>query len=392
MTMPRLAVICDFHEENWPSMDLVAEMLLAHLRRDHADVLTATCIRPPMRRRFTRERTEVGDQRSDFGAKLFNADRLLNRFWDYPRFVSNIRERFDLFHVIDHSYGQLLHQLPPERTIVTCHDLDTFECLLDPEHDPRSFLFRKMMSRTLSGFKKAARVTCDSVATRDGLLRHRLVEPERAVVIRNGVHPSCSPAADPEADREATRLLAELPAGAIEILHIGSTIPRKRIDVLLLVFAAVRDEFQSARLIRVGGVFTVEQERLIDELELRRSIVVLPHLERNVLASIYRRATLVLLPSEREGFGLPVVEALACGTPVVVSDLPVLREVGGDAGVYAPLADVAAWSEVIRGLIVKRRDDHQRWQRLRQKGISQASMFSWAEYAKRMVALYRELL
>ena len=61
------------------------------------------------------------------------------------------------------------------------------------------------------------------------------------------------------------------------------------------------------------------------------AIVVLPFVDRATLAAVYRRAALALLPSEREGFGLPLVEALACGTPVVASDIPVLREVGGDA-------------------------------------------------------------
>jgi glycosyltransferase involved in cell wall biosynthesis len=397
MTLPRIAILCDFKEENWPSMDLVADMLLTHLKEDYSDVLIATRICPPMRRRLTRQRAENRGQRSgirnresDVGAQLFNADRVMNRFWDYPRFARRIKDEFDLFHLVDHSYGQLLHDLPPDRTIVTCHDLDTFQCLLEPEQDPRSIWFKKMMSRTLSGFKQAALVTCDSAATRDELLSHRLVEPGRTVVVPNGIHPSCSPQADPLADGEAARLLAS-PPGAIDLLHVGSTIPRKRIDILLQVFRTVRNEFPAARLIRVGGAFTREQQRLVDQLDLARSIVVLPQLERNVLAAVYRRAALVLLPSEREGFGLPVVEAFACGTPVVAADLPVLREVGGDAAVYAPVAEVAAWSDAIRSLLGNQRDDPEQRLRLRQKGIAQAAKFSWAEYSRKMVALYSEL-
>jgi glycosyltransferase involved in cell wall biosynthesis len=380
-------------------------MLLNHLQRDHADRLTATRICPPMRRRLTSRRSEdrelksevggqrpeVGDQRSEGGTR-FNADRFLNRFWDYPRYVRRIRDEFDLFHVVDHSYGQLLHELPPERTVVTCHDLDTFQCLLDPERDPRSFLFRKMMSRTLSGFRKAARVTCDSGATRDELLGYQLIEPNRVVVVPNGVHPSCSPEADPPADQEAARLLNEPATGAIDILHVGSTIPRKRIDILLQIFAAVRTRFPAARLIRVGGTFTEEQERLVSQLNLARSIVVLPHLQRNVLAAIYRRAAVVLLPSEREGFGLPIVEALACGTPVIASDLPVLREVGGEATVYYPVANVAFWSDGLAKMLDERSTDPDAWSRRKEEGPARAGRFSWAEYARKMIALYDELL
>ncbi len=389
---PRIAVVCDLVEENWPSMDLVADRLLYHLERDYSEVLSATLIRPPMRRRLTSQNSEVGSRRSNFSAKLFNADRVLNRFWDYPRFMRSLKSEFDLFHVVDHSYGQLLHELPPARTIVTCHDLDTFKCLLNPDQEPRSFFFRKMMSRTLSGFRQAARVTCDSVATRDELLEHKLVAPERAVVIPNGVHPSCSPEADQESDGQIARWLGQPDPDEADLLHVGSTIPRKRIDVLLRVFAELRHEFPDARLIRVGGLFTPEQMKLAEELGIASTIVVLPHIDRNLLAAVYRRAALVLLPSEREGFGLPVVEALACNTPVVATDLPVLREVGGEAALYCPPGDISKWTETVTQLLFQRKAKSQAWSDRRNAGIAQASKFSWPAYTRKMVALYHELL
>lgn len=402
LCLPRLAVICDYREEHWPSMDLVADMLLSHLERDYSHVLAAMRVCPPMRRRLTRQRSESRGQRSGGGERQaarveqsgrhFNIDRFLNRFWEYPRFVRRIKSEFDLFHVVDHSYGQLLHELPPERTIITCHDLDTFQCLLNPEQDRRSFLFRKMMERTLSGFQQAARVACVSAATRDELLSYKLVDPDRAVVVPNGVHPSCSPAADSASDREAARLLGEPETGAIEILHVGSAIPRKRIDVLLQVFAAVRKEFPAAGLIHVGGTFTKEQEHLVGQLGLAESIIVLPQLQRNVLAAVYRRAAIVLQPSEREGFGLPVVEALACGTPVVASDLPALREVGGDAVAFCPVADLSAWSTTVVQLLIERNLDPERWAERRGAGTSQAAKFSWSRYTESMVDLYSSVL
>jgi glycosyltransferase involved in cell wall biosynthesis len=395
----RIALVCDFLEEQWPSMDLVADMLFNHLQADHSDWFKATRIRPSMRRRFTSQKSEVRSQksevrgqRSEFEGKRFNADRFLNRFWDYPRFVRGLKSKFDLFHLIDHSYSQLLHELPPERTIVTCHDLDTFQCLVNPAAEPRSVFFRKMMSRTLSGFRQAARVACVSNATRDELLAHKLVKPERAVVIPNGVHPSCSPEAHKVADDEVTRLLGAAEKDAVDILHVGTTIPRKRIDLLLRIFAAVQKEYPSARLIRVGGSFTPEQTKLAAELGVAGAIVVLPRLERNLLAAVYRRAAVVLQPSEREGFGLPVVEAMACGTMVVASDLPVLREVGGEAALYCGVGDIASWAETVSALMVERAGKTRAWTERREAGIAQASKFSWAEYTRKMVDLYREIL
>lgn len=365
-------------------MNLVADMLLHNLRQGHAETVVATRLVPPMRRLFTRDGTSSG--------QLFKADRALNRFWDYPRFLRRRSAGFDLFHIIDHSYGQLAHELPPERTIITCHDLDTFRCLLNGHAERRSFLFRGMTRRIMSGLGKAARVTCDSVATRDELLAYELVAPERAVVVPNGVHPSCSPEAHPVADAEAVGLLGDPRANDVDILHVGSTIPRKRIDVLLQVFAALRKDFPGARLIRAGGSFTPTQARLIEHLNLAEAVVVLPHLERDTLAAIYRRAAVVLQPSEREGFGLPVVEALACGTPVVASDLPVLREVGGEAAAYCPVGDVPAWTQTVARLLSERERQPRQWNERRVAAIAQAARFSWAEYANQMVALYQQIL
>src|SRR3712207_6831421 len=104
MRVPHLAAICDYREENWPSMDLVADMLLHDLQKDYAGTIKATRLAPPMRRRFT--------PRGAASGRFFKADRLLNRFWDYPRLLRSQSPDFDLFHIIDHSYGQLAHELP----------------------------------------------------------------------------------------------------------------------------------------------------------------------------------------------------------------------------------------------------------------------------------------
>jgi glycosyltransferase involved in cell wall biosynthesis len=408
MRAPHVAVICDFVEEGWPSMDMVAEMLLKHLRKGHSESVMASGLRPAMRRRFARghesNATSPGDGRPPHdsdrfisraggaGRAAFNADRLVNRFWDYPRYLRGRKREFDLFHIVDHSYSQLAHELPPARVVVTCHDLDTFRCLIDSASERRGRMFRAMAKRTLSGFAKAARVACASAATRDELLSHGLALPERAVVVHNGVHPSCSPEPDPPADREAARLLGPASEGAIDILHVGSTVARKRIDVLLRVFASLLKEFPGARLVRVGGQFTSAQLRLAEQLKLNGSIIVLPFLDRPTLAAVYRRAALLLQPSEGEGFGLPVIEAMACGTPVIASELAALRETGGEAACYCPVADVGSWSEAAGTLLRARANDPEGWAARREANLAQAAKFSWAEYARKMVALYKEVL
>jgi glycosyltransferase involved in cell wall biosynthesis len=379
----RVAVVCDLREENWHSMNLVADALIEGLAAAHADRFSAARVCPPLRRRFSREGESAG--------RRFNADRLFNRFLDYPRHVARRRAEFDIFHVVDHSYAQLIHQLPAERTVVTCHDLDTFRCLLEPESEPRSLAFKAMTRRVLEGLRKAARVACASAHTRDELVAHGILPPERVEVVYNGVARAFAPTPDAEADAEADRLLGPRRADSVDLLHVGSTIGRKRIDVLLRVFARVRSEFPRARVVRVGGEFEDSQLRLIEELRLGDSIVVLPFLEERTLAAVYRRAALLLQPSEREGFGLPVVEAEASGLPVLASDLPVLREVGGRAATYRAVGDVRAWAEAAVGLLKERADGHARWESRRADGVSHAARFSWDEYARRMASIYSEL-
>jgi glycosyltransferase involved in cell wall biosynthesis len=340
-------------------------------------------VRPPMPRRLTRIPV-IGGQR-----RVFGVDRIAARMWDYPRAIAGRATEFDLFHIVDHSYAQLVHGLPGARTLVTCHDLDTFRSVLDPELEPRSFLFQAMTRRILTGLQRAGHIACDTSATRDALVARAGIPAERTSVVHNGPHPSCTPSHEATADLEAARLLG--PKARVELLHVGSTITRKRIDFLLHVFAAVRRWEPNARLLRVGGPFDGAQRALARDLGIDRNIAVLPFVDRATLAAIYRRSTLLLMTSEREGFGLPVLEALACGTPVVASDIAALREVGGTAAEYAEVDDVDWWDATIRRLVAERDAQPDRWRARREAGIGRAADFSWSRYASEIVELYHRL-
>jgi glycosyltransferase involved in cell wall biosynthesis len=385
----RLAVVYDFPEEGWPSMDLVGQMILAGLAGGHAGAVAAVRVCPPFRRRLT----GWPPLRRRHAAR--NADRLLNRFGDYPRALGRLARRgeLDLFHVVDHSYSQLVHVLPPGRAVVTCHDLDTFGCLLEPARHPRPRWFRAMTRRILAGLQRAAAVVCDSEATCRALQAYDLIPPERLHVVPLGLHPECSPEPDPAADAAAERLLGRPdPRAGPELLHVGSNIPRKRIDVLLEVVAAVRRRHPGARLIKVGGALEPEQDHRARSLGLAGAVVVLPFLDRPTLAAVYRRAALVLQPSEAEGFGLPVVEALACGAAVLASDIPALREVGGAAAWYRPVGAVAAWADAASELLEQHRAGGEARRARRAAGLEQAARFSWSAHVDRLVTIYRAVL
>jgi glycosyltransferase involved in cell wall biosynthesis len=370
-------------------MDLFGEMILDHLRRGHAGEVEPARVCPPYRRRLA-GLPAVGGR-----GLARNVDRLANRFLDYPSHARRLARsgRFDLFHLVDHSYAQLVHELPAGRAVVTCHDLDTFRCLLEPAAEPRPGWFRAMARRILSGLQKAAAVACVSEATRDAILDRGLLPADRLSVVPTAVPPEFLPDPDPEADARADALLGP-PGGDAgpDLLHVGTTIPRKRIDVLLRAFAGVRRAHPGARLLRAGGPLTAEQARLAGELGVADAVLTLPFLDRRTLAAVYRRADLALQPSDAEGFGLPLAEALACGTPALASAIPALREVGGEAVAYAPPGDAPAWTEAALDLLDRRRADPDAWRARREAGLARADRYRWTAHVDRLAAIYRDVL
>jgi glycosyltransferase involved in cell wall biosynthesis len=242
--------------------------------------------------------------------------------------------------------------------------------------------------RIRAGMQKAGCVACPSTATRDELHRYGILPLERMVVVHNGVHPGYSPLPNEPADQSIDRLVGGRDDRHVDLLHVGSTIPRKRIDVLLRLLAAVKEQEPRVRLLKAGGAFTSDQRDLLRTLRLEADVVSLPFLDAAQLSALYRRAAVVVVPSEREGFGLPVVEALACGTPVAATDLPVLREVGGAAAVYGALGDVAGWRDIVLGLLQEHADTRARHTR-RLLCLAQAAKFSWETYAASMARIYR---
>ena len=381
----RVGVVSDYIEEAWPSMDLVSAMLLETLHHEHEHEVSATRIRPPLKARF---------RRAPFSGRsrvAFNADRLLGRFIDYPRCLRTAGEPMDLYHIVDHSYAHLVHAVPRGSAVVTCHDLDTFRSVLEPAREPRGPAFRAMTRRILTGLQRAAFVTCDSVATYDAIVAHELVPRDRLAVVPLGVSQVMSPIADPVADAAVAAFLGPT-GGRTDLLHVGSTIPRKRIDVLLRVVATVRADLPEVRLVRCGGPLTAAQQELARHLGLERdAVITLPYLQPPELAAVYRRAAVVLQPSEAEGFGLPVVEAMACGAPVIASDLEVLREVGGSAARYCPVGDVAAWHRTVLDLLRDNEPGTRPWSVRRTESLRQAASFSWSRFGDRVVEIYRRV-
>lgn len=363
----QVAVICDYPEEQWHSMDLCAQMLLNYWRSD--EQLHSIC--PAFQHRFT-HLPAIGTRKA-----AFNGDRLLNRFWDYPSYLKKISAQFDVFHVCDHTYAQLVHELPAHRTGVYCHDIDAFRSLITPEQEPRPRWYRAMSQRILEGLQKAAIVFYSTQTVRQQLEQYQLVDSDRLVHAPYGISPEFSIEQD-----ESLPETIQAPF----ILHVGSCIPRKRIDVLLDVFAELSRAYPKLQLIKVSGEWTEEQHQHLDRLNIRSKVIHLQNLSTSTIAQLYRQAEVVLLTSEAEGFGLPLIESLACGAIAVVSDLPVFREVAADAAIYCSVGNVPAWVNAIETVL---NDSNAAPARLRR--LEQASQYSWQKHAETIQQAYLQL-
>ena len=318
-----LTVLPDFREEGWHSMDLCADMLVRHAPPDtHFELC-----QPAFQKRFGRLP----------GKRCENFDRWRNRWRVYPRFLKKLPSRDGFYHLVDHSYSHLLHYLPKGKVGVYCHDLDAFRSILQPDQEPRPAWYRKMMGRVFEGFKKARIVFCNTHSTRNSVLSLGIWNESEVIHAPLGVAEEF------------------IPTGYHEpgdyLLHVGSCIPRKRIDLLLEVMAAVRKKVPAIRLIQAGGQFIPEQLALLDRLGLNGVVEQRRDLSRNDLARLYRGAKCLLVTSDAEGFGLPVIEALSCGTLVIASDIPALREAGKNLAYYCQVGAVDEWCERIEVIL-----------------------------------------
>jgi glycosyltransferase involved in cell wall biosynthesis len=176
------------------------------------------------------------------------------------------------------------------------------------------------------------------------------------------------------------------PTGPFEVgnylLHVGSCAARKRVNDLLRIFAEVRKHCPGLRLIQAGGTFSPEQRSLLKSLGLVGDVEQRRGLTRNELARLYRGARVVLMPSDNEGFGLPVIEALACGVPVVASDLPTLREAGGGVARHVRVGDIHGFVQATLAAM----EGHDP-----EAGLHHAARFTWSNHAAIIHEAYARL-
>lgn len=173
------------------------------------------------------------------------------------------------------------------------------------------------------------------------------------------------------------------------ILHIGTLEPRKNLSFLIKSFSIAKKDGLDASLVITGkkgwyyeGLFT-----LVDELELQDNVIFTGYVDDEDIPTLYNVAAVFTFPSQYEGFGLPPLEAMASGTPVISSNTSSMPEVVGDAGILLPPKNEAKWAEAMTQVI----SDKKLQQSMRAKGLEQAKKFSWEKCARETIAVYEKV-
>lgn len=276
--------------------------------------------------------------------------------------------------------------------IFTCHDI--LPLVLPHQYLHGSFLNLKPHIRRLGDFARyqgAKRVIAISRHTADDLIRLLHVPGHRIDVVPHGVdHDRFKPPASPEEEAADEACRAQLAVNKTPyFLFLGAADPRKRGDLLISAFADAK--LDGVELVFAGRLAPSHRKSLDEALEQAgrpSSVRFLGFVPDDALVPLIRGALALVYPSTYEGFGLPVLEAMASGCPVVTTHATSLGEVAGDAALMAPPGEHEGLREALRQIALEPGLRAE----LKQKGLRRAAQFSWRETARQTIDCYKRAL
>jgi glycosyltransferase involved in cell wall biosynthesis len=341
---------------------------------DNHDVIVfyPRCLPPPTK----------SSERFNYARPLIpNAPRPLRILWQQMALPLQLRLRgIDMLHAPAYT-APLLTRVP---TVLTIYDTIA---LSHPElcKWTNALHYRLFMPRAA---RRAARVIVPSEATKRDVVRLLGVSEERIRVIPLGVSGHFRPIDNADELRHMRQTYG-LPEDYI--LYLGNLEPKKNLPALLTAFAQARNHGHLTQKLAIAGQKSWHAEAIHETLHahgLEESVIFLGPVPEAHLPALYSGASVFVFPSITEGFGLPPIEAMACGTPVITTQAGALPEVAGKAALVLPVADVDA----LRIAMVKITTNHFLRTRLRELGLKRAAQYSWKETARKTVAVYEEVL
>jgi glycosyltransferase involved in cell wall biosynthesis len=243
-----------------------------------------------------------------------------------------------------------------------------------------------LRSALTASLDRADHVIAVSESTRRDLIQLAEVGPQRVSAVYNGVDPAFGQLEPQLVDR----FRSEVFEGRPYILHVGTLEPRKNIDVLMRAFAALRRERSIPHVLALVGARGWSYRPLFElrtELGLERDVEFVDYVRPAALPLWYNGADLFAYPSAYEGFGLPVLEAMACGVPTVTSASSSLSELAGEACITVTPGN----QEELAAAMARALTDEALRGELARAGLARASTFSWNTTARRTVKIYRSV-
>ncbi len=272
-------------------------------------------------------------------------------------------------------------------SIVTVHDIIE---LTNPQHP----LARLINKRLLDGVTKASHIIAVSEYVKREIVRYFGISEQQISVIYNGVSEDFKPIQDFKKTvgyQEVAKKL-RLPMDSPIILSVGSDHPRKNLAATLHVVAKLKEQYPNVLLLKIGepGLLDGRKEflHMVDELELKDNIRILGKVSQEMLLDAYRVADALLMPSHQEGFGMPILEAMASGCPVVCSNSSSLPEVVGNAGIMHDPDDIEGYAKSISELF----ESGGIKESFIAKGLQRSKLFSWSTSAEQTLELYKKYL
>lgn len=282
--------------------------------------------------------------------------------------------QYDLYHMATPNLAFLANERQP--AIVTCHDIAPLFIPTSP--------FEKILRRYLySGLKKAGRIIADSEWTKKDIIRAFGINEDKIRVIPLGVDTQVFKVMD----KIECRKRMNLPLNKKIILNVAIEKWRKNIPGLIKAFAIVKEKIPETILVRVGKPIR-KTLNLIEDLRLKNSVIYFDGISEEQLVWIYNSADVFAFPSFYEGFGLPCLEAMACGIPVVSSNATSLPEVVGDSGIMIDPYSI----DEIAGEISKVLSNSDLHNSLSKKGLQRIGKFQWKNTAIQTEKVYREIM
>ncbi|MBI4468812.1 MAG: glycosyltransferase [Acidobacteria bacterium] len=369
----KVATVPDLRQEGWRSMDLYASRLWEYLPSYLAGA------------ELTRADAGFGEWSGDRAPDRPGPGRYLDRYVNYPFRVRS--ERADVYHVLDHSYGHVIDGLDPRRCVVTVHDLFPLQVIEAPARGVREHLRNWLLRRSLRHALRCALIIVNSRFMLDEMKVRTEFPSDRLRLIPLGVDAAFFTPPDPE---QISQLRRRLCAEGAEnfLLHVGSCDTRKGLETLLRAFVGLGAHDRGELLfVQLGGTFTPAQEALIGELGIARRVRQIPEVSPEMLAAAYHAAVALVSPSSYEGFGLPILEAMAAGTTIVASRLgPTMELLQGD-GFLAESGKPDDFAAALTAAL----QDTSRARAGAARAQARARRYTWDETARRTAEVYREL-